>query len=79
MRPDQVPPRLIPDEQFKARLNAIMPNLMKSGKAKNNDEIRELFNLHNDIFYPTEHKWSCSGCRSIVWNKMLKYYTDNNG
>jgi hypothetical protein len=42
--------------------------------------IRELFNLHNEVF-PTmlEYSVSCGGCRERVYNRLRDWWQSNGG
>lgn len=40
--------------------------------------IREIFNVHNEIFWENkEHSVGCGGCRSRVWGKLKAWYHEN--
>lgn len=67
-------PNIIPKDQFNARLKAIMPDLIKKGKAENQDQLKELFTLHNDVVYPPQTKMSCCGCRARVFRYLKGIY-----
>lgn len=65
------------DEQYKQRLNALMPELIKTHNP-NKEQAKELFFLYNDRLTPRETKIDCGGCRSRVFKRMLTYYNEIN-
>lgn len=66
-------PNKIPQAQFEARLKAIMPHMIQAGKAESRDQLKELFNLHNDR-YPKKTKLDCCSCRATVFRRMKSEY-----
>lgn len=62
------------EDEYKRRLFALMPELIKRGRAKDRLQLDELFFLHNDKFTPFETGKHCSGCKSRVFKKMRDYY-----
>lgn len=64
---------MIPEEEYKARVKALIPKLSKTMTA-DSSETRELFLLYNDRFTPQEHATHCGGCRQRVFKRLQKYY-----
>lgn len=61
------------------RVDALMVTLV--GKENHNHNalvIRELFNLHNEV-YPQnlEFSTSCGGCRQRVYQRLKQWWIDN--
>jgi hypothetical protein len=52
-------------------MKAIIPK-----QTADNSETKELFLLYNYRFKPRETGTGCSGCRSRVYNRLLKYYNE---
>ncbi len=70
------------EEQIKFdKVDAMMQNLYgKEGNRHDAQTIRELFNLHNELFPATlEFSVSCGGCRSRVYNRVMQWWLDNGG
>lgn len=40
--------------------------------------IRQIFNVHNQIFWENqEHSTGCGGCRQRVWARLKTWYHEN--
>ena len=48
-------------------------------KAKNKQDIKELFTLHNLVHSKHETGMNCGGCRARVLRNLYKYAVDNYG
>lgn len=66
------------DEEYNARVKAIMVQLVPKGTA-DGGETKELYELYNYRFLPKETNTWCSGCRARVYQKMLTYYNEIKG
>lgn len=63
------------EEKLFNRVNSLMSIVY--GKENHNHKpeiIRELFNLHNEIFEAKEYSVSCGGCRMRVYNKVKEWW-----
>lgn len=69
-------PYLIPEAEFWARLEAIIPPMVKAGSADSSQQLRELFNLHNDRHAHRETNIACGACRERVFNRMREIYNN---
>lgn len=68
-------------EQLFNRVDDLMQRLVgREDYPQNALTIRELFNIHNEVFPNTlEYSTSCSGCRMRVYNRLRDWWQNNSG
>jgi hypothetical protein len=66
------------DKSLFTRVDNIMIKLW--GKENHNHSaitIRELFNIHNELFEQKEYSTSCGGCRARVYTRVKDWWLSN--
>jgi hypothetical protein len=63
------------------KVDAMMQNLVGRENHRHDAQtIRELFNLHNELFPATlEYSVSCGGCRQRVYGRVKQWWQDRGG
>lgn len=63
------------------KVDGLMQNLYgKEGHRHAPEVIRQLFNIHNEVFPQTlEYSTSCSGCRARVYERVKNWWLEHGG
>lgn len=56
-----------------------LPGGQFKDKAPTKADIKELFNLHNEVIGKKEAMTNCGGCRRRVLNNLIKYAKEHYG